>query len=367
MDPAIHWLLPRLFAAHFILPIILDARVSPALVHYQQFTINLSSYYTVLMSSSANDSIKSTAANGHIPVLLRETLELLAPKDGVKILDGTFGGGGHTRALLEAADNVTVVALDRDPAAIPRAAALQAEFGDRFRLHHINFGDLADLDESGFHGILFDFGLSSFQLDTEERGFSFRYDAPVDMRMNPEEGISAAEFLETADEESLVRAVRNYGEEPRVRRVVKAIMDARGTGALQRTQSLAALISEAVGPSPRGRKAVHPATRTFQGIRVEINDELSAIERGLPAAFDRLLPGGVLAAISFHSLEDRIVKRFCRKMAGRPEHAHDSRTQDEREVLAKMISTRPISPSESEIKMNPRSRSARLRAIRKLS
>lgn len=319
------------------------------------------------MSSSTNDSITPAAANGHIPVLLHETLELLAPKAGVKILDGTFGGGGHTRALLEAADDVTVVALDRDPAAIPRAAALQAEFGDRFRLHHINFGDLADLDESGFHGILFDFGLSSFQLDTEERGFSFRYDAPVDMRMNPNEGISAAEFLETADEESLVRAVRNYGEEPRVRRVVKAIMDARGTGVLQRTQSLAALISEAVGPSPRGRKAVHPATRTFQGIRVEINDELSAIERGLPAAFDRLLPGGVLAAISFHSLEDRIVKRFCRKMAGRPEHAHDSRTQDEREVLAKMISTRPISPSESEIEMNPRSRSARLRAIRKLS
>ena len=319
------------------------------------------------MSSSADDVVTPTTTSGHVPVLLHETLELLAPRTGVKILDGTFGGGGHTRALLEAAEDVTVVALDRDPAALPRAEALKAEFGDRFRLHHINFGDLAELDESGFHGVLFDFGLSSFQLDTEARGFSFRYDAPVDMRMNPNEGISAAEFLETAEEEALVRAVRNYGEEPRVRRVVKAIMDARGTGALQRTQSLAALISEAVGPTPRGRKAVHPATRTFQGIRVEINNELNAIERGLPAAFERLLPGGVLAAISFHSLEDRIVKRFCRKMAGRPEHAHDSRTQDEREVLATMISTRPISPSEAEIKSNPRSRSARLRAVRKIS
>jgi 16S rRNA (cytosine1402-N4)-methyltransferase len=186
------------------------------------------------------------------------------------------------------------------------------------------------------------------------------------MRMNPEEGMSAAEFLETADEESLVRAVRNYGEEQRWRRVVKAIIAARGTGKLQRTRSLAELIVEAVGPTPRGRKAVHPATRTFQGIRVEVNDELSAIERGLPAAFDRLLPEGVLAAISFHSLEDRIVKRFCRKVAGRPEHARDSRTQDEREVRASMISTRPIGPSEAEIETNPRSRSARLRAVRKI-
>ena len=327
---------------------------------------NLPSFKTVSMSFSIDDTTRPTRASGHVPVLLRETLELLAPSQGVKLLDGTFGGGGHTRAFLEASEDVTVVALDRDPAAIARADVLKAEYGDRFRLYHSNFGDLADLDESGFHGILFDFGLSSFQLDTEERGFSFRYDAPVDMRMNPEEGISAAEFLETAEEASLVRAVRNYGEEPRVRRVVKAIMDARGTGALQRTESLAALISDAVGPTPRGRKAVHPATRTFQGIRVEVNDELSAIERGLPAAFDRLLPDGVLAAISFHSLEDRIVKRFCRKMSGRPEHSHDSRKQDEREVRASMISTRPVRPSEAEIQSNPRSRSARLRAIRKI-
>ena len=319
------------------------------------------------MFSSTDDILTPTTASGHVPVLLRETLELLAPHTGVKILDGTFGGGGHTRAILETADGVEVAALDRDPAALPRAEVLKSEFGDRFRLHHINFGDLGELDESGFHGVLFDFGLSSFQLDSVERGFSFRYDAPVDMRMNPEEGISAADFLETADEEALVRAVRNYGEEQRLRRVVKSIIAARGTGALQRTQSLAAVIAGAVGPTPRGRKAVHPATRTFQGIRVEINDELSAIERGLPAAFDRLLPDGVLAAISFHSLEDRIVKRFCRKMAGRPEHSKDNRTQDEREVRATMISTRPVSPTEEEITGNPRSRSARLRAIRKIS
>jgi 16S rRNA (cytosine1402-N4)-methyltransferase len=318
------------------------------------------------MFSAIDDVAGHAAGSGHVPVLLQETLELLSPCAGSKLLDGTFGGGGHTRALLEAAEGVEVVALDRDPAAISRSEALKTEFGDRFRLYHMNFGDLVDLDESGFHGVLFDFGLSSFQLDTGERGFSFRSDAPVDMRMNPSEGMSAADFLETADEEALVRAVRNYGEEQRWRRVVQSIVAARGTGALQRTKSLADIIASAVGSGPRGRKTVHPATRTFQGIRVEVNDELSAIERGLPAAFDRLLPEGVLAAISFHSLEDRIVKRFCRKMAGRPEHAKDNRTQDEREIRARMISTRPISPSEDEIATNPRSRSARLRAIRKI-
>lgn len=319
------------------------------------------------MSSPIDDALTAAALRGHVPVLLRETLELLAPRAGMKILDATFGGGGHSRALLSATDNVELVGLDRDPDAVARAEQVKADFGDRFRFYQMNFGDLADLEETDFDGILFDFGLSSFQLDQTERGFSFRFDAPVDMRMNPGAGISAAEFLETADEEGLVRAVRNYGEEKRWRRVVQAILDARGTGRLQRTGSLAELVAEAVGPTPRGRKAVNPATRTFQGIRVEVNDELSAIERGLPSAFERLLPGGILAAISFHSLEDRIVKRFSRKMAGRPEHTNDYRTMDERSVQAKMISTRPILPAEEEIEINPRSRSARLRAIRKLS
>lgn len=318
------------------------------------------------MLSSIDESLISAASSGHVPVLLHEALELLEPRAGGKYLDGTFGGGGHTRAILESDEDVLVVALDRDPEAIQRASSFRSHYGERFRIHHINFGDLDGLEETGFAGAFFDFGLSSFQLDTRERGFSFREDAPVDMRMNPEVGMSAAEFLETADEDALVRAVRNYGEEKRWRRVVQSIQQARGTGELQRTHSLAALIEGAVGPTPKGRKAVHPATRTFQGIRVEVNDELSAIERGLPAAFDRLLPGGVLAAISFHSLEDRIVKRFCRRMAGRPEHARDSRTQDQRVVLAEMIATRPISPTEAEIANNPRSRSARMRAIRKL-
>lgn len=319
------------------------------------------------MYSSVDDALSPTASSGHIPVLLNKTLELLAPRAGSKLLDGTFGGGGHSRALLSAANGIALIGIDRDPDALTRAQSLQAEYGERFRFYPMNFADLADLDETEFDGILFDFGLSSFQLDQTERGFSFRYDAPADMRMNPQVGISAAEFLETAEEESLVRAVRTYGEEQRWRRVVQAIIKARGTGRLQRTASLAALVAEATGPIPRGRTAVNPATRTFQGIRIEVNDELSAIESCLPAAFERLAPGGVLVAISFHSLEDRIVKRFCRKMAGRPEHCNDSRTMDQRQVQAAMISTRPIRPTASELNLNPRSRSARMRALRKLS
>lgn len=314
------------------------------------------------------DGITGFAGTGkHTPVLLNETCELLSARTNGKLLDATFGGGGHSRALLEMNEASIIVAIDCDPEARERAQTMHKEFGDRFRFCSMNFADLADLEESEFDGILFDFGLSSFQLDQPERGFSFRFDAPVDMRMNPEKGISAAEFLETCDEEALVRAVRTYGEEVKWRRVVSAILKARGTGRLQRTSTFAALIVEAIGHNPRNHKSIHPATRTFQGIRIEVNGELNAIERVLPTAFDRLVPGGVLAAISFHSLEDRIVKRFCRKVAGRPEHANDSRTADERTVLATMISTRPIRPSQEEMKLNPRSRSARMRAVRKLS
>ena len=308
----------------------------------------------------------TSSSSGHTPVLLNEARELLSANPGTKLLDATFGGGGHSRALLSGDETVVVVAIDCDPEALKRSQEMREEFGERFRFYSMNFANLSDLEESEFDGVLFDFGLSSFQLDQPERGFSFRFDAPVDMRMNPQKGISAADFLETCEEEALIRAVRTYGEESRWRRVVNAILDARGTGRLQRTSSFAALIAEAVGPV-RGQKTIHPATRTFQGIRIEINGELDAIKRALPIAFERLIPGGVLAAISFHSLEDRIVKRFCRRVSGRPEHANDSRTADERTVQATMISTRPIFPTEEEKKMNPRSRSARMRAVRKLS
>lgn len=305
-------------------------------------------------------------SEGHYSVMLAEVLGLIAPKPGARILDCTFGGGGHTRALLEAAPEVSVVALDRDPLAQARAAALQAAFPGRFQLVDSDFGQLAQLGLGEFDGILFDLGVSSYQLDEGERGFSFRTDAPADMRMDPRRGQSAALWLETADEAQIGHALREYGEERNWRRITRAIVAARGTGALARTASLATLITEAIPARERATSRINPATRSFQGIRIAVNDELGAIERALPAAFASLRSGGVLCVISFHSLEDRIVKQSFRRWCGMPESADDSRFQDERIRLAEALTRRPAVPGEKELSENARSRSAKLRALRKL-
>lgn len=329
--------------------------------------------FETVSSGWARAGTVMSEASGHVPVLLGEVLDLLQVKPGARFLDGTFGGGGHARALLEAAEAVCVVALDCDPQAAERAVYLQNEYTGRFIFVDLNFAELDNLEDADFDGALLDLGVSSFQLDEARRGFSFREDAPADMRLNPRAGQPVSEFLEHAPTAALIEAVRDWGEERCWKAVVRAIEAARGTGRLSRTASLAELVATAVldggrqSPGARGRTMkIHPATRTFQGLRIAVNDELRAIERGLPAAFDKLKPGGVLAVISFHSLEDRIVKRFFRQLAGRPEHRGDSRPQDERSVRARLLTTRPVRPGAAELAANPRSRSSRLRAVQRL-
>ena len=318
------------------------------------------------MYCGAVEFVCSPAAVRHVPVLLDECMAFLEPSKGGDFADLTFGGGGHSRAILNANSSNSLLAMDCDPDAAVRSIEFKEEFPQRFRFEDASFLNLDRVSsEDEFDGILMDLGISSFQLMEPEKGFSFRLDAPIDMRLDPRTGQSAAEFLESASPESLVRAVREYGEERRWSRVVNAIIDARGTGVLGRTMSAADLVASAVD-GHRSRQRIHPATKTFQGIRIAINGELESLALTLPKAFRGLKPGGVLAVISFHSLEDRIVKRFMRKMAGRPEHKEDSRLLDERTSYGELLKSKAIFPTKEEVTDNPRSRSARLRVIKKL-
>ena len=315
------------------------------------------------MISNLDSFLSNAPMEGHVPVLSQETLTFLDPKGGGVYLDCTFGGGGHTRMILEAADT-SVVALDQDPQAIERADQFTQEFGDRFQFRRMNFANLENLEEGPFDGILFDFGVSSFQLDQLDRGFSFRGEAPLDMRMNPETGISAADWLASASRRELIQAIRVFGEEKNWRRIVDAIIEARTQSPLKATQDLSELILSCTPARLRFASKIHPATKTFQGIRIAVNNEIDVIEVGLPAAFKRLKPNGRLCVISFHSLEDRIAKNLFRRWAGRPEPG-DNRPQDMREVKAELLTRRPAVAGDAEVAVNSRSRSAKLRVLRK--
>ena len=252
----------------------------------------------------------------HVPVLLEEVLTALAPRDGGIYVDGTLGGGGYTRRLLEAAD-CTLWGIDRDPDAISRNADLADRYGGRLQLVSGRFGDMDTLlREKGIanvDGIALDLGVSSPQIDTPQRGFSFASDGPLDMRME-RSGETAADVLNTADEDDIARIVRQLGEERHARRVARAIVTARSTDEITTTAQLADIVRGAIPKSPNAR--IDPATRTFQALRIHVNDELGELDRGLVAAERLLSPGGRLAVVSFHSLEDRRVKEFLRARSG---------------------------------------------------
>jgi 16S rRNA (cytosine1402-N4)-methyltransferase len=306
----------------------------------------------------------------HIPVMTGEMLAALAPADGGVYLDGTFGGGGHAAAILRAA-RCTVFAIDRDPDAIARGAALAAAYPGRLHLLQGSFGDMLNLlarrGVGRLDGIVLDLGVSSFQLDDPERGFSFRTDGPLDMRM-ARAGVSAAELVNTLPEAELADTLYRLGEERASRRIARAVVAARAQAPITTTGRLAAIIRAVLPPD---RSGLDPATRSFQALRIRVNDELGEVERALAQASALLAPGARLVVIAFHSLEDRLVKRFMQQAAGRAPapSRHDPRGLA-RPALARpdparfsLLTPRAVRPAATELAANPRARSARLRAL----
>jgi 16S rRNA (cytosine1402-N4)-methyltransferase len=304
----------------------------------------------------------------HEPVLLAETLAALAPQDGGIYVDGTFGRGGYTAAILAAA-HCRVVAIDRDPDAIAAGAVLAAAAEGRLTLIAGRFGDMAALlNGAGIEfvtGVALDLGTSSPQIDEAERGFSFRFDGPLDMRME-RDGTSAADLVNTLPEEELANLIYRFGEERLSRRIAKAVVKARSAAPIRRTGELATIVRGVV-PGKPGK--IEPATRTFQALRIAVNDELGELDRGLAAAERLLAPGGRLAVVAFHSLEDRSVKEFLRRRS-------DTAPRGSRHMPSaghgpapsfRLLSRKAVRPGDAEEHRNPRARSARLRAAERLA
>ncbi len=301
----------------------------------------------------------------HEPVLVAEVLGLLDPEDGGLFLDGTVGGGGHAERLLRSCAACRLLAVDRDPEALEVARKALAPFRDRVRFLHCRYDEVGadpEVRDQGLDGVLLDLGVSSHQLDEERRGFTFRRRVALDMRMDLSQKEDAAHFLADAREERLTQVFREYGEEPRARRLAREVVKRRRTEPLETADDLVAALTVALGRSP----SAQDKARIFQAVRIAVNEELEVLERALPLLRDALKDGGVLVVIAYHSLEDRVVKHAFREWSkscicppelpvcvcrGRP--------------LGETLTRRPIRPSESEIEANPRARSARLRAWRK--
>lgn len=296
----------------------------------------------------------------HLPVMLREVVSSLKPKDGGKYIDATFGAGGHTRALLAAA-NCRVLGFDRDPRTVAQSSLLVSEYGGRLTVVEANFSEMLEIaPRHGFDqvdGILFDFGVSSMQLDEAARGFSFRFDGPLDMRMSAR-GLSAADVVNKYEEKALYRIISVLGEEKKAKFVARAIVDARKEQPIARTGELAAIVRGAIHSKPGD---IDPATRTFQALRIYVNDELGEIAKGLLAAEHLLQAGGVLCAISFHSLEDRLVKTFITSRARPPATSRHAPETSHAPSSFKAVQRKALVAGEEEVSTNPRARSAKLR------
>jgi len=306
----------------------------------------------------------------HIPVLIREVVKAIAPRDGGRYVDATFGAGGYTRAFLDKA-NCRVIAIDRDPDAIAAGQALAVHYAPRLQLIEGRFGDMAELlsaeGVAEVDGVTLDLGVSSMQIDQPERGFSFKSVGPLDMRME-KRGASAADLVNRAAECELADIFWRYGEEHGSRRLAHAIVERRKKKPIETTGELAEIVRRAVGT--RSKDESDPATRSFQALRIAVNDELRELERGLAAAEQVLAPGGRLAVVSFHSLEDRTVKEFVRLRSGRtpsPSRHAPPRLRPQPPATLRDLTRRPVVPSAAEIAANPRARSARLRVAEKLA
>jgi 16S rRNA (cytosine1402-N4)-methyltransferase len=303
-----------------------------------------------------DDSAVAGGMVPHIPVLGREVVDFLNPAPNKRYIDATFGAGGYTKLLLAA--NSRVLGLDRDRTAITLGAGLVEQSGGRLELIEANFSELAELAGEPVDGVVFDLGVSSMQLDTAERGFSFRLDGPLDMRMG-HDGPSAAELVAKASERDLANIIFQLGEERQSRAVARAIVKARGEAPITTTKRLADLVASVVRHKPT---EIHPATRTFQAMRMFVNDELGELVSGLAAAEQVLKPGARLAVVSFHSLEDRIVKLFINDRSATSAGSRHRPEVQKIEPTFNALTRRVVTPGEDEIAQNPRARSAKLRA-----